>query len=124
MKMVKSLLLGSAAGLVAMAGAQAADLSVKAKPVQYVKVCSLNDATPTSSGVASQKIVGFGYRAPIEPIINVAATALNLPTIFGSSQGTANVASARFRMSDSDFRVTLWTGKSDPFALNTERIRL
>jgi len=40
MKMVKSLLLGSAAGLVAVAGAQAADLPVKAKPVEYVKVCS------------------------------------------------------------------------------------
>ena len=40
MKMVKSLLLGSAAGLVAIAGAQAADLPVKAKPVEYVKVCS------------------------------------------------------------------------------------
>jgi len=38
---VKSLLLGSAAGLVAIAGAQAADLPVKAKPVQYVKICSL-----------------------------------------------------------------------------------
>jgi Porin subfamily len=35
------LLLGSAAGLVAVAGAQAADLPVKAKPVQYVKICSL-----------------------------------------------------------------------------------
>jgi hypothetical protein len=44
MKMVKSLLLGSAAGLVAVAGAQAADLPVKAKPVQYVKVCSLYGA--------------------------------------------------------------------------------
>jgi hypothetical protein len=41
MKMVRSLLLGSAAGLVAVAGAQAADLPVKAKPVQYVKICSL-----------------------------------------------------------------------------------
>jgi hypothetical protein len=41
MKMVKSLLLGSAAGLVAVAGAQAADLPVKAKPVQYVKICTL-----------------------------------------------------------------------------------
>jgi hypothetical protein len=41
MKMVKSLLLGSAAGFVAVAGAQAADLPVKAKPVEYVKVCSL-----------------------------------------------------------------------------------
>jgi porin-like protein len=40
MKM-KSLLLGGAAGLVAVAGAQAADLPVKAKPVEYVKVCSL-----------------------------------------------------------------------------------
>ena len=41
MKMVKSLLLGGAAGLVAVAGAQAADLPVKAKPVEYVRVCSL-----------------------------------------------------------------------------------
>ena len=44
MKMVKSLLLGSAAGLVAVVGAQAADLPVKAKPVQYVKICSLYGA--------------------------------------------------------------------------------
>lgn len=44
MKMVKSLLLGSAAGVVAVAGAQAADLPVKAKPVEYVKVCSLYGA--------------------------------------------------------------------------------
>jgi hypothetical protein len=41
MKMVKSLLLGGAAGLVAVAGAQAADLPVKAKPVEYVRICSL-----------------------------------------------------------------------------------
>ncbi|MBI4366202.1 MAG: porin, partial [Deltaproteobacteria bacterium] len=44
MKMVKSLLLGAAAGIVAMTGAQAADLPVKAKPVQYVKICSLYGA--------------------------------------------------------------------------------
>ena len=44
MKMVKSLLLGSAAGLVAVGGAQAADLPVKAKPVEYVKICSLYGA--------------------------------------------------------------------------------
>src|SRR5215471_8300928 len=41
MKMVKSALLGTAAGLVAVAGAQAADMPVKAAPVQYVKICSL-----------------------------------------------------------------------------------
>lgn len=40
MKVMKSLLLGAAAGLVATAGAQAADLPVKAKPVEYVKICS------------------------------------------------------------------------------------
>jgi len=40
MKLVKSLLLGSAAALVAGAGAQAADLPArKAAPVEYVKVC-------------------------------------------------------------------------------------
>jgi Porin subfamily len=44
MKMVKSLLLGSAAGLVAVTAGQAAELPVKAKPVQYVKICSLYGA--------------------------------------------------------------------------------
>ncbi len=41
MNIVKNLLLGTAAGFVAVAGAQAADMPVKAKPVQYVKICSL-----------------------------------------------------------------------------------
>ncbi len=41
MKLVKSLLLGTAAGLAATVGAQAADLpSKKAAPVDYVRVCS------------------------------------------------------------------------------------
>jgi len=44
MKMVKSLVLGSAAALVAMSGAQAADLPVKAKAVEYVRICSLYGA--------------------------------------------------------------------------------
>ena len=44
MKMIKSLILGSAAGLVAMSGAQAADLPVKAKAVEYVRICSLYGA--------------------------------------------------------------------------------
>src|SRR5256885_10325762 len=41
MAMGKRFLLGSAAGLVAVAAAEAADLPVKAKPVEYVKICSL-----------------------------------------------------------------------------------
>lgn len=45
MKMVKGLLLGTAAGIVAMSGAaQAADLPVKAKPVEYVRICSIYGA--------------------------------------------------------------------------------
>src|ERR1700740_2395399 len=41
MTMTKRLLLGTAAGLVAVPGAQAADMPVKAAPVQYVKICTL-----------------------------------------------------------------------------------
>ncbi len=44
MSKIKSLILGSAAALVAIGGAQAADLPVKAKAVEYVKVCSLYGA--------------------------------------------------------------------------------
>src|SRR5579871_3273759 len=41
MRLANGLLLGTAAGLMAASGAQAADLPLKAKPVQYVKICSL-----------------------------------------------------------------------------------
>ena len=44
MNIAKSLILGSAATLVALGGAQAADLPLKAKAVEYVKVCSLYGA--------------------------------------------------------------------------------
>src|ERR671937_2902292 len=44
MKVVKSLLLGTAATLIAVGGAQAADLPVKAKAVEYVRICSLYGA--------------------------------------------------------------------------------
>src|SRR6266576_3192020 len=41
MRKVRSLFVGTAAGLVAIGGAHAADMPVKAQPVQYVKICSL-----------------------------------------------------------------------------------
>lgn len=41
MAKAKSLLLGTVAGLVVVAGAQAGDLPVKAQPVRYVKICTL-----------------------------------------------------------------------------------
>src|SRR2546428_13499866 len=40
----RTLVLSSAAGLMALSGAQAADLPVKAKPVEYVRICSLYGA--------------------------------------------------------------------------------
>jgi hypothetical protein len=44
MKLTKTLFLGSAASLMAVSGAFAADLPVKAKAVEYVKICSLYGA--------------------------------------------------------------------------------
>ena len=41
MHRAKSLLLAAIAAFVAACGAQAADMPVKAQPVQYVKICSL-----------------------------------------------------------------------------------
>ena len=40
----RNLILGSVAGLLAVGGAQAADLPVKAKAVEYVRICSLYGA--------------------------------------------------------------------------------
>ena len=46
MTLMKSLLLGSAAGIVAVASAQAADLPTrKAAPVEYVRVCNVGGIT-------------------------------------------------------------------------------
>jgi hypothetical protein len=44
MSPMKRVLLGSAAGIYTVAGAQAADLPTKAQPVEYVKACSLYGA--------------------------------------------------------------------------------
>jgi hypothetical protein len=44
MKPVKRVLLGSAAGIFTVAGAQAADLPTKAQPVEYVRACSIYGA--------------------------------------------------------------------------------
>ncbi len=68
MTMIKSLILGSAAGLIAMSGAQAADLPVKAKAVEYVKVCSLYGA-------------GFWYIPGTDTCIKIGG-AIRLDTIF------------------------------------------
>ncbi len=69
MTLIKSMLLGSAAGIVAVAGAQAADLPThKAAPVEYVRVCNVagitgwvlpgSDTCMKISGYVSAQFVG------------------------------------------------------------------
>src|SRR5215470_12645011 len=70
---VKRVLLGSAAGVFAVAGAQAADLAVKAKPVEYVKVCSLYGA-------------GFWYVPGTDTCMKIGAY-VKLQTDYGSNPG-------------------------------------
>ena len=70
---VKRVLLGSAAGVFAVAGAQAADLPVKAKPVEYVKVCSLYGA-------------GFWYVPGTDTCIKIGAYT-KLQTEYGTTNG-------------------------------------
>ncbi|MEW6642446.1 MAG: porin [Pseudomonadota bacterium] len=71
MKMAKSFMLGTAAALVALTGAQAADLPVKAKAVEYVKVCSLYGA-------------GFYYIPGTDTCIRIGG-AIRLDTSFNGS---------------------------------------
>lgn len=69
MKLVKSLLLGSAAGLTIVGGAQAADLPVKkAVPIEYVRVCSAYGAgffyipgTDTCLRISGRARAEYGY---------------------------------------------------------------
>jgi hypothetical protein len=100
MKMVKSLLLGSAAGLVAVAGAQAADLPVKAKPVEYVKVCSLYGAgffyIP-----GTDTCIKLGGYVRVEADYNSGSS--GIPVGLGSTSEAAQGAFTRDRTNDTNF---------------------
>jgi Porin subfamily len=84
MKMVKSLLLGSAAGLVAVTAGQAADLPVKAKPVEYVKICSLYGA-------------GFYYMPGTDMCIKIGGYARAETTYNSNGNFTAGPTSANLQ---------------------------
>jgi hypothetical protein len=90
MKMVKSLILGSAAGLIAMSGAQAADLPVKAKAVEYVRICSLYGA-------------GFWYIPGTDTCMKIGGylrveTSFNTNAVYGGAYN--GVAGANNRLSN------------------------
>jgi len=88
MTKIKSLILGSAAGLLAIGGAQAADLPVKAKAVEYVKVCSLYGA-------------GFYYIPGTDTCIKIGGylrvdTSFNASAVYGTPQfGGAGLSNTR-----------------------------
>ena len=89
MKLVKSLVLGSAAALVAMSGAQAADLPIKAHPVEYVRICSLYGA-------------GFFYIPGTDTCIKIggylrADYMINTGNDYGFASGTPDGAQNRLR---------------------------
>jgi hypothetical protein len=77
MNSIKALILGSAAGLVAMSGAQAADLPMKAKAVEYVKICSLYGA-------------GFYYIPGTDTCIKIGGQLRLEVTLNGAASGNSN----------------------------------
>ena len=90
MTLFKSLLLGSAAGIVAIAGASAADLpSKKAAPATYVKICDAYGAgfffipgTDTCVKVGGYVRVDYDYRPERK---NTATNSTTVPGVFTNS---------------------------------------
>ncbi|MDB5503092.1 MAG: putative Omp2b porin [Tardiphaga sp.] len=77
MKTIKGLILGSAASILAIGGAQAADLPVKAKAVEYVKVCSLYGA-------------GFYYIPGSDTCVKIGGAIRLETTLNGQASGNGN----------------------------------
>jgi hypothetical protein len=103
---VKSLLLGSAAGFIAVGGgAQAADLPVKAKPVEYVKVCSQYGEgffyIPNTD-----TCVKIGGRVRVQTAYN--ANAGGVPVGIGSASEALQGAFTRTLTNDVNFRTRIY----------------
>src|SRR5580704_10332269 len=105
MKMVKSLLLGSAAGLVAVAGAQAADLPVKAKPVEYVRVCSLYGAVFFYIP-GTDTCIKLGGAVRVQAEYNAGAG--GVPVGLGSAAEALQGQQTRTLTNDTNFRTRLY----------------
>src|SRR5215204_6209221 len=85
---IKGVIFGSAAGLLAVSGAQAADLPVKAKAVEYVRICSLYGA-------------GFYYIPGSDTCIKLggylrAEMAINTNSVYTGNSSGAGGANNRF----------------------------
>ena len=90
MTLIKSLLLGSAAGIVAVASAQAADLPTKkAAPVEYVKVCNVGGITGWTLPGSDTCVKFSGYITA-----QVEGGNLNTQYNYGSIEQTRRTAAA------------------------------
>src|SRR4051794_41037196 len=88
MTTIRSFILGSAAALLAVSGAQAADLPVKAKAIEYVRICSLYGA-------------GFFYIPGTDTCIKLggylrAEIAMNTNSVYTGNTNGAGAAKNRF----------------------------
>jgi hypothetical protein len=105
MSIVKGLLLGSAASLAVASGTQAADLPVKAKPVEYVKVCSLYGAgffyIP-----GTDTCIKLGGAVRVQAEFNAGSG--GVPVGLGSSTEAAQGAFTRATTNDVNFRTRLF----------------
>jgi hypothetical protein len=92
MTLMKSILLGSAAGIVAVAGAQAADLPTKkAAPAEYVRICNVG-------GMAGFIIPGSDTCLKISGYITGQIEAGNITTNYTHPAGTAGTAAYGFTL--------------------------
>ena len=99
---IKSFLIGCVGGLVALTGAQAADLPVKAQPVQYMKICSLYG-------------VGFYYIPGTDMCLRVGGY-VRSQAEWGSAQGLA-FGSSYNGVRPSNIQNGLFTRLSDNFQM-------
>jgi hypothetical protein len=105
-KVAKSLLLGSAVGFTAAGGgAHAADLPVKAKPVEYVKVCS-----QYGEGFfyipSTDTCIKIGGRVRVQTAYN--ASAGGVPVGIGSASEAPQGAFTRALTNDVNFRTRIY----------------
>jgi hypothetical protein len=127
MRVMKSLLLGAAAGLVATVGAQAADMPVKAKPVEYVKICSAYGAgfyyipgTDICLRVGGYVYYEFGVKGA-NAVANIYSTgAINANYNYYNSRTSAKVIlDARQNTAYGTLRATMSVGPMNVNHVNT-----
>ena len=89
MTLIKSLLLGSAAGIVAVATAQAADLPTrKAAPVEYVRVCNVG-------GITGWTLPGSDTCVKFSGYVTAHVIGGNLSSQYNSAEAIATTAARR-----------------------------